>query len=440
MSLRLSVSESPRFHSIRPTDCRSNAGGSPCVIEPLESRQFFSASLQVQNLDIIPGYERLIFSKVGQLDPNIPNKFKDTGKLRLLNTGDTALQISGAAFSGPFKVIGALPSSIAPGKSADITIQFTATAPPAFTYNQTNGFNEQTRAGTYIGSFSFKTNDPQHATWKEELAGWYQTRSEHNQEPSLQVMINLIMNYKTNIAPPKTVQLTQGSTPKYYGEEVVSAYWQRVDASKNVGVRQIAAYHTQGTDVPVFWFSKAAKTQHQILRHDGKWSQSFLPPSLGGSGSAFGSFSTSEVFGFKIDTEWSDDKLNKLQQYGGGHHVRFYPARDHFGNLIANTYFLVGDYSNIVASTGPNNDFQDNVYIISNIKPVGGQSADFAPAHVSAAAFDRFAAGLHRTGNAVDHRGRHRHEAGDVHRHIEQCLQQLRQRQLHDGQRRRRQG
>lgn len=163
--------------------------------------------------------------------------------------------------------------------------------------------------------------------------------------------------------------LTQGSTPKYYGEEVVSPYWQRVDATKNVSVRQVAAYHTQGSNVPLYWYSKATKTQHQVLNQDGKWSQSFLPPAVGGSGSAFGSFSTSEVFGFKIDTEYSDDKLNKLQQYGGGHHVRFYPARDHFGNLIANTYFLVGDYSNVVANTGPNNDFQDNVYIVSNIQP-----------------------------------------------------------------------
>jgi len=63
-------------------------------------------------------------------------------------------------------------------------------------------------------------------TYKEELAGWYQTDSEKNEEPNLVTLVNLIGNFKTNIAPAGTVYLKEGdTTPTYYGEEVKSAYW-----------------------------------------------------------------------------------------------------------------------------------------------------------------------------------------------------------------------
>ena len=50
---------------------------------------------------------------------------------------------------------------------------------------------------------------------------------------------------------------------------------------------------------------------------------------------------------------------------GWGHHIRFYPLRDGNGNLVPNTYLLVIDYN------GVNYDYNDNMYIISNIKPAG---------------------------------------------------------------------
>lgn len=53
-----------------------------CVIEQLEERRFMSASLQIENLDILPGYERMVFTKVQQLDKNFPNKYKEFGSLR----------------------------------------------------------------------------------------------------------------------------------------------------------------------------------------------------------------------------------------------------------------------------------------------------------------------------------------------------------------------
>jgi hypothetical protein len=127
-------------------------------------------------------------------------------------------------------------------------VQFTATAPPPFTYNQTNYFNKATSAGAYVGALTFKTNDPANPTYKEGLAGWFQGKSEDNQEPGLQTIVNLISDYKTNLGPPRTVNFPQGSTPVYYGEEVRnSGYWKQADAGRPIHVRHLASYHSQGS-------------------------------------------------------------------------------------------------------------------------------------------------------------------------------------------------
>lgn len=350
---------------------RALSQAASCVVEPLENRQLMSATLVVENLDVVPGYERMVFTKIANLDQTTPNKFKDKGVLKLKNTGDQPLTLSGLDIDGPFQIVGSFPSEIAPGASANVTVQFVANAPPAFTYNQTAGFTNQSQAGAHIGSLSFSTNDPASATFTEGLAGWFQTHSEKNNEPNLQTIVNLLLDYKTTIAPPGTVLLAQNSNPVYYGEEVVSGYWQRLNPAKHVTVRQIAAFHGQGQNVPVSWFSEGSNTNNLIFRHDGAASQTLLPNILGGTGPAMGTFSTNSVFGFKVDTSFSDDSKNARPQFGGGHEVRFFPVRDHFGNPIAGTYFMVQDYSLPVTGTVPNYDFQDNVYIVTNVMPAG---------------------------------------------------------------------
>lgn len=343
-----------------------------CEVEPLEPRQFLSAALKVENLDIIPGYERLIFNQIGQKNTTYPNYVKDKGVVRLTNTGDQTLSFSNVVISGPFKAVTPLPSSLGPGKSVNVTLQFTATKPPPYTYNQTSYTTKPYSGGTYIGSLTFKTNDPNNGTYKEELAGYYQNKSEDNQEPGLQTIVNLVMNYKTNIAPPKTVDLKQTSTSRVlYGEEIASAYWTVADSARPVGMRQIAAF--KGMDFPVSsgWYKKSDKVYKQLYKNDVRTNQSFLPYKEGQPGvAANGTFSPGAgvVFGFKVDREWSDDKLNK-KPWGQGHHMRFWPLRDHFGNILPNTYLMSMDYSDAYAV--PNEDYQDNVYIISNVKPAG---------------------------------------------------------------------
>lgn len=347
---------------------------SSSVIEPLEGRQLMSASLAVTNLDILPGVERMIFNKIGIPNSTFPNYVKDHGLLQLKNTGSTALSLSGLSFSGPFKLVGTLPSSIPAGKSVTLNIQFTANSVPKTDHNETSGFSATNRGGAWIGSMTFKTNDPAHATYKEELAGWYQVDSEKNEEPNLQTMVNLINNFKINIAPANTVLLTEGSTTaKYYGEEIKSAYWTTNNAAKPVTIRQLGAWHTEGDTSTADWYKKSDKVVRNVFTTDGLAGQSFLPYLKGQKGTpAFGTFSpgAGTVFGFHLTNEYSDDNLNK-RKTGGGHHIRFYPLRDHNGALVPNTYLMTMDYSLVGPNTTQNYDFQDNVYILTNIKPAG---------------------------------------------------------------------
>src|SRR5687768_3252712 len=76
------------------------------TVEQLEQRQFLSASLSVTNLDVLPGFERLIFNRIQNPNPTKPNYVKDRGVLQLRNTGNQTLTLSGLTFSGPFKLVG----------------------------------------------------------------------------------------------------------------------------------------------------------------------------------------------------------------------------------------------------------------------------------------------------------------------------------------------
>ena len=49
-----------------------------------------------------------------------------------------------------------------------------------------------------------------------------------------------------------------------------------------------------------------------------------------------------------------------------------FPVRDHTGAIVPNTYFMCLDYSVGADAVGENFDFQDMVFVVTNVKPVGG--------------------------------------------------------------------
>src|SRR3954471_13992092 len=310
----------------RPVTVKPPAGLQPAVysIEPLEARLVLSASLSIQNMDGLPGPERLIFNRIQiqppptRIDPvtmqtiQPPNNVvHDQATLRLSNTGDQPLTLSSPSINGPWQIVGTFPSSIDPGTSADVTVKFTAQSAPSLPYNETNGTTSGSRAGAWVGSLTFNTNDPNQGTAVEELAGWWQRDNENNEEPSLQSVVNLVSNFQTVINPTHVNILDQpGGQKKYYGEEVISGYWQAADPSRPVGARDLASFHTQGNPAVVSYYDQRTGAVHGLFTVAAADGQSFLPHAEGKSTPAQGSFSSTGTFGFRIDQEKSDDALN----------------------------------------------------------------------------------------------------------------------------------
>ncbi len=97
-----------------------------------------------------------------------------------------------------------------------------------------------------------------------------------------------------------------------------------------------------------------------------------------------------------MDNRFSDDSFNPpdFDKDGNiisgttGHAFRFYPLKDENGDLVPNTYIMANDYT---ANQFVNWDYNDNVYIVTNIKPADSGVANPFPPPVKAEPTDLFA-------------------------------------------------
>lgn len=310
----------------------------------------------VENPDVIPRADRLVFAKIQNPntifnpgDPPYVNSFRGTNKLRIRNTGDQVLNITSLQTTGNFSIDSppTLPRAINPGQVLELTVRFTA------------------NSGRFVhtGTLVIGSNDPDEPTKTVELAGWWQSKPENNEEPTLHQMIQL-MGYTTTITFPGE-NLSDNGRLRTRGEEVLSAYWVRADPGQPVEVRQVAAYHQQTFPGQIFWHRKGNESLTRITISEDREAQTMLPRQDNQSTLALGRFNPTTAFGFKVDSEWSDPALNRRDQgnQDEGHHMRFYPVRDAQGNVVPNLWFMGMDFLSI------NYDFNDNVYLISNIRP-----------------------------------------------------------------------
>jgi hypothetical protein len=150
---------------------------------------------------------------------------------------------------------------------------------------------------------------------------------------------------------------------------VLSGYWQAVDPTAPVKIRQVQGYHTYPHTATFKWYPKGAALQ-PLFTQDGRYAQSMFPALPSGAPAA-GQFRPTGAFGISIDSENSDDTKNdptvdKQKGCPGpcGHHLRFFPVLDPSGNAVPNAYYVVMDYSGI------NYDYNDNGYLLTNVKPV----------------------------------------------------------------------
>ena len=333
------------------------------------------ARIDVDNLDVAPFEDRLVFNRIQNPEDGttIPaNVVHDVSTARVTNTGTEPLTITGLSATPvtEFVLVNpiSLPAVIQPGAFLDVPVRFTATIGDIRT-----------------GTLSIESDDPTRPTYEVELAGFWQSVSEGNQEPTV-VEILRTFGYGTTVLGPGQSLNTLGALVAQ-GDEILSPYWQRANTTQPVTVRQLAAFHTQGNSATFFWTPKNQYNGTAVLTHVGVDGQSFYPrKSAAGNPAGVSTFTpTPTVFGFRIDPEHSDWAVNTAQGSAAvdeeqgcvapcGHHFRTWPARDRSGAIIPNTYVMTMDYAGI------NYDFNDNLYIVSNIRPENPALDPAAPA------------------------------------------------------------
>ncbi len=345
-----------------------------------------AAEIGLENLDKTPSADRLVMSRIQPTGWNtdLPNQFHDVSTLRVRNTGSQNLDITGIGVSNTEFVIesGGGARTLAPGAFVDVVVRFV--------YSSTSKGNSVRTATLTINS-----NDPDEATKQVALSGLWQSHSEDaptggSQEPVLQKIIDAF-GYKVTVGNQNT-----GGSAIRAGEEILSELWQRADTGLTVGVTQLAAYHQQyniaySTKSQINWYNPTninsgtgRPNATKIFAHTQVDSQSLLPR-LDGSTTqlASGTFNPGSVtqFGFKADGNFSTDVHNTPNDKGNdGHGIRFYQAKDKNGKIIPDTYILAHDY---VGVSYANYDYQDNIYLLTNVKPV---MAPLAPVGLAATA------------------------------------------------------
>ena len=351
-----------------------------------------AAAVKLENLGGAPYDDRLVFNRIQNPqtgenpDPNgnccpPPNVVRNTATVRVTNTGGAPLNITALPISGPWVLEPAptLPVTVPVGASLDLTLRFVAN-------------NKGSNDGVYEGKITIVSSASGNQYEVVELGGFWQAFSERGLEPTLEELVE-VFGYQTVITKPGEYLNQAPGNPaaddgavEKVGDEILAPYWQRANAGQPVTVRQLAAYHGQGSVAGVAWFEKnAGFNRNQIkpkslFTHVGDEAQTILPSKIGG-GLAVATFSPDGVFGFKVDTEWSNWTFNPVTDKPDeedcpdrratnplvvcGHNIRFWPLKDRSGNVVPNTYLMGMDYS------GPsiNYDYNDNLYLVSNVKP-----------------------------------------------------------------------
>ncbi len=339
--------------------------------------------MSLKNSNALPDSTTMIFSRIQDPNPTLGDQVHDTGVMQITNTGGSALTINSIVLNtGSWTLLNAptFPLSIAAGAIYNLTLQFTGHAEPSHSFNETDSPDFPNGGGLYTGSFTINSNDPTMPSKTIQLAGWWSQQSEHDNEPSLQTLVNLMAGWGTNINPTPIPELTESmtspATPTYYGEEVVSPYWAEADTNFPVSIQQLDSFHTQGNTAILSWFAQGSSSKHQLIQTSSDYGQTLFPFQNGVP--AVATFSTTGNFGLNVDGYNSDDAKN-TSGLGNMHDMRFFPMRDSSGNLVPNTYIVAMDYP----SSAQNFDFNDNVYIVSNIHPA---TIPAAPASVYAMA------------------------------------------------------
>jgi len=306
-----------------------------------------------------------------------PLTVKDSGTLRVQNLSGSTVNVSSVEVTDAFTATPStgLPAALAPGASLDLAVKFVATD-----------------GAMHSGTLTVHSDDATAPARTVNLAGFRQTIPQFPNEPQLDQVVNGLYGFTTVVGDPTQLK-NAGGEVSTVGDEVLSAYWVKADATQPVSMQLVSAWHsgwTCGTPSDksygssAYWFPKGdpAKPGKFILAGAIEDIQRLLPRYMDpdkNPGLAIGHFDPgSQQFGFHIELEFSDWTMAEQEpwcvQAGRvcGHRMRFWPVKDENGSVVANTWLISLDMHQ-AASPGvaffANYDYNDETYIVRNIMP-----------------------------------------------------------------------
>jgi hypothetical protein len=353
----------------RATDGAGNVTTSPPTTFTVEVPPPSAAEIAVENLDWpqpVPAGLRndwMVFSRLNSIPSGGLHKFHDTATLRIRNTNGTdPLVITGLAISDTteFALPGGeadqLPITVAPNAFRDVQVKFVETAGGK---------------GIRARTLTITTNDADEPTTVVQLRGAWMTGPEGGNELTL-TQFAQVMGYSTTIGEP----LQEEPTTPLAGDEVRSKLWRRADTTKPVYIRQLAAYHgccTAGDEFAI------VGTGGGSFRHNPEYGQSMLPPQQGSATvPAARTFSPTGDFAIRI-AGYSTNTTGNLG-------VRLWPVEID-GKVVPGSFYVAQDFvQNGCGAGSANCDYQDNVYLVTNLVPVAptDTTAPAAPAGLTA--------------------------------------------------------
>jgi hypothetical protein len=339
-----------------------------------------NGTIEIENLDGVPYNDWLSFNRIN--NSGLPTHRQVT--LRIKNTAATPLVVSSITINGNDAAWFRIPA----GDAAGFTVAANSAHDVLVTFQAGPDGNQR---GLRRATMSINSSDVNAPVTTVELAGYNMPNLGGDDEPTLQQIVDTF-GYSTNILNPNEGQSLRGSNPGAYiavGDEVLSGRWRRADTSKPVYVRQLVALAGDKSRASV------VISGNSFRNYVSDW-QSFLPrkedtpydpgnpdniPPPGGPAEM--SFNNNGPFNITVGGYNSIHTENDYPPVDGDdrsdmHAIRFWPVRDRQGKLVPNTYLFGQD---IVGSSVSNFDYQDNVYLITNVRPdTGPNPSSIAPA------------------------------------------------------------
>ncbi|MDX2301762.1 MAG: malectin domain-containing carbohydrate-binding protein, partial [Microscillaceae bacterium] len=268
----------------------------------------------------------------------------------ITNDGASTLQISAASIVGAhFSLTSshAFPISLSSGQSVNFSVVFNPSS---------------TTVGDFSAQLRITNNSVNSPILNIGLYGLSLNGFEGSNEPPLQDVVNTL-GYGINVG---WTTLASNTNPALMGEEVLVQLFEKA-SSGNVGIIPVARYSPAET-LPYGYYlnnnNNPIKTQVAVLSNAPGEHQALFPAILSGTTSfdpgtqPFGIYCQSNTFN---RTNYTEDQLNTG---GVARRVRTYPLKDRNGVLVQNSYLVCFEDAS-------NGDYQDYMYVLSNVQPVG---------------------------------------------------------------------